>query len=286
MTWWGVAVFLWVIVFVFATHQPEVRIVEIETTIGSQVVDSAMREEVRSLLGRKFLLFGRRDNQFLFQRTYAIEVLLDKFPDIVAITIKYPDIHTISVSITERSMTAQWCIEDPDHRFKEACYAVDQFGEAYRDAPYYSDDLIVKFYVDTLPDTSEIPLSVLTIEEMESFLILKEMLAKTGLHVRGARYPKENEEGVGLIIDRVAKSNLEQDILFWLPYNMFARRSGHNQFSRIFSTLLREGPLSSQVLAEESGLEYIDLRFGNNVYYKFTNQDQITFSEDSEEEDQ
>ncbi|MFT7558026.1 MAG: hypothetical protein ACI83D_000708 [Planctomycetota bacterium] len=282
LLWWCVAVLLWIVVVMLATYQPEILITNIETSLGSQVVDSTMRKEVDTLLDRRWMWLGRRDNRFLFGKKYAITQLKEQFPDIISIAMRYPDFHTLSIMITERTMAAQWCKESSNYKFNELCYAVDQFGVAYREAPYYSDDLIVKFYTDTLPEKENTPLSVLTPEEVSSFTVLKNALAEQGLHVRGAQFATTKEEGIALIIDRIAKSSLEQDMFIWMPYTLFATDSGHGKFVDIFSTLLREGPLASAVLAQQTGLEYIDLRFGNNVYYKFTNQDTVTLPTEKE----
>ncbi|MDP3770476.1 MAG: FtsQ-type POTRA domain-containing protein [Candidatus Sungbacteria bacterium] len=181
--------------------------------------------------------------------------LKDAFPLIADVAIKkvFPD--ELDITVRERNLFGILCNDrtrgsSPDEHIDVQCAYVDTDGIAYQRSPISSGFLITKISTDA----SSTPIGVLLIEQavIERMMLLKrELPAVAGIQAVSyelmSAIPHEirvvTNEGFALIV----KDNDDA-----------------GNIMRVLATVLEK-----EIGARRKHLAYIDLRFGNKVFYKF-----------------
>ncbi len=220
---------------------------------GENVIPQASIEEVANdnIAGKYVGLFSKA-NIFLYPKGKIENDLKMLYPTLGSTDIHALDFHTISVTVAERTPHALWC-GNGNATSSEGCVLLDDSGLAYAYAPEYSGH-VYETYIGALPE-GPLPKQFLTPALFHSLSALVETFAK-----------KIAPDGITTVtIDehndvRIAASG-GYDILFALG------DSGGDIFQR-FTLTLTAAPFTTHKLSE---FQYIDLRFGDKVYYKLKN---------------
>jgi len=156
---------------------------------------------------------------------------------------KYP--HTLRISVAERDFFGIFCNE-------QKCAFLDKNGFAYNEAPNSSGYLIVKIRSDV--KEFSIPSRVMEKELMDKMISLAEGLKKS-MGEEAVEYEIFNE-----IPDEI-RVRTASGFSIWLKHD------DDDDFPNVFKIL--KIILEQEIKERKSELEYIDLRFGNKVFYKF-----------------
>ena len=189
--------------------------------------------------------FFSRYNIFLFPRDTLEERLMEHFPHIRSAEISRDALlaQAVIVTLEEREPRGRWCDVG-------RCYYLDDKGFIFAPAPG-SDPTLYTFTGVLADGNSPIGQTFLP----ERFPKVLELLLK----LKDAGFAS-----VGLSLES------EEDFSIPLARGYAIRAPLAGDFEKIVHDL--ELVLSSDALrGKESQLEYIDLRFGNRVYYKFKN---------------
>ena len=198
-------------------------------------------------------------NIFLYPRARIEEGLIAYFPRVRSARVSRPALlsTTIVVSIEEREAFARWCLPASDAGAKEErCFLMDRSGVIF--APFATST--------RAPDTG---------------YVFRGGVSATSSPA-GQAYLPGAFSGVLALLERLGQAGYvpesisaegEQDFSVSLARGFSIRASFGGDVSALVKNL--ELVLSSESLrGKESELEYIDLRFGNRVYYKLKNASQ------------
>lgn len=216
-------------------------------------LEAMSEEDIRSSVyeaGMGSYLFFIPRNSILFTSSEALEhELAKKFPRIKTLDVskKFPD--TLEISVTERKLWGILCNDLLGGENAASCVYVDRDGFAYENAPESSGSLISKLHVDFPKlNTGErtLPEKVLNIA-----LFLDGELPKLDVgRIVGYEYSSKVPREIRAVSSEGFKMyfNVEDDF-----QNVF----------RVLKTVLEE-----EIKDKKLELEYIDLRFGNKVFYR------------------
>jgi hypothetical protein len=175
----------------------------------------------------------------------------------------------IEMGINEREPLATWCGESFDPTFisteniseenTEKCYFIDKEGYLFAEAPYFSTGVYAKYYgkIEGAGDTVG---STFASNIFPRFLSLKNSLIAIGLKPV-IFYEKENGDTYIYLASKTTDK-----------YGPEIRVKNESNFEKVAENLeaaLTTEPLKTEFKNKYSSLLYIDLRFGNKVYYKF-----------------
>ena len=89
-----------------------------------------------------------RANVLFFGRKTLISKLQETYPKIYNIDVS-THATELELTIEEREAHSLWCVErEYESVFDEECYFADQRGFWYAQAPYFSDNVFLKVYLD------------------------------------------------------------------------------------------------------------------------------------------
>ena len=233
--------------------------------LGNEVVNQKdILRIVQSELAGKYAWLFHKDNIFIYPQNNIKEKLLVLDKRIRDVNVYRDSLTAIAVEISERKPAYMWCElvkERPDLESAEGaggspasgsnqkkCFFLDKTGYIFAEAPQFSGSVFFTFY--GYRKYADAPLGNFLFEErdFERLIAFKEKIKKLGFEPAGL---VEKEEGdFDLILEDESK------IMF-------------NQKQNLADVLENFDSSIDTIKAGKKDLEYIDLRFGNKVFYKF-----------------
>ena len=208
--------------------------------------------------------FLSRQNIFLYPRAELEKQVTEYFPRIrtVEITREALLAKSVVVTVEEREARGRWCTGSGE------CYLLDESGFIFAPEATSSPSTVQYTFTGTLLSAGSparapraggpVGQTFLPEHFLGVFTLLQE-LARAGFTPRGA------------LVENLPAQAGEQDFSIPLAKGYILRVSFGSELEKIVRNL--ELVLSSDALrGRENELEYIDLRFGNRVYYKFREQ--------------
>ncbi len=267
----GVLFFIVLIGLSLATRISRLNINEIEV-VGNKVIDTEKIQEVaRGEMSGYYAWLFPKTNLFLYPKTKIKNKLSDAHKRLTDIDVSVSRQKMI-VSVSERSPEYTWCGEVPPVEEKEEeCFFLDKEGYIFDEAPYFSGEVYFKFYgiIESKSDKKIEEVSggalsptgqYVALGYFEKLIALKNVLKEIDL----SPIVIYIEEGENL------KIFLSRDqVLTNGPYVTIKKNSDFQKMAENLKAAIETDPLKSKFKNEYSKLEYIDLRFGNKVYYKF-----------------
>jgi len=263
-------------VLAYLLSQPKVLIKQIEISGNEVLTEGELRELVEQRLdGRYFFLFPRR-SIFLAPFREIERSILETYDRAKKVGTSRTWFQTLHVHVDERQPFALWCREIevvlsseqppesqsgaseatstseavvPESQQLEQCYFLDGEGFIFTEAPRFSGSAYFKYYGD-IEENEPVGGQFLTQERFGELRLFLDSFFDTGLGVDALRV---TGEGAELVLSEGGV------ILFTLEQNL--THALDNLESALSVEVFTEGSLDS--------LEYIDLRFGDKVYYRF-----------------
>jgi len=215
---------------------------------GIEFLDhSRFESSIREYLDERRFFFFTRSNRFLFRGDQLMEGLQSQFA-LAEVTVSLQE-ETIFIQLQERTSNLFWKIED-------RLFVVDLEGVIVREVVDDSDVLLQQFSASQLPlfiDVNntllEIGDTVLTSDEVENAFAFLDHLEDRGIQLDYVS------------VDRIAGKwvNVLTKTGFYVLVDLTGDIDEQSENLRI---------LLDEQIEDASALEYIDLRFGDKVYYK------------------
>jgi len=218
-------------------------------TVSTEELENFIREELK---GNYFLIFPR-SSIFIYPRSLIEEGILFKFKKIEKAEVSFNSFNSILVSVEERQPSALWCGENRLDGAIPECFFLDEKGLLYTNSPSFTGDIYFRFY-GPLGEGSSVGQQFLPTKTFQGMLFFLQSLRESGIHP--VELAVGNEEDYELYLENGTQVLFAQDedLTFVLD----------NLQTTLFSDELKE--------RNTIDIDYIDLRFGNKVYYKFINE--------------
>ncbi len=226
----------------------EINIKEVRVEGNSIVSETDILDVVKSELDGHYGFLFPKTNILIYPRTDITSSVLETYKYIKSINLETQDLQKINVVVEERKPFALWC--DVLYSEEETCYFLDEEGFIFSLAPTFTGNVFVKYYGEVLGIVDNSPIG-------------HQFLSKENFF--GLTFILEEMENIDLIAEAliVDGNNVEifvengSQVLFKLDQNPLTVSDNLGAV------------LDSSTLGEEDlELDYIDLRFGNKVYYK------------------
>ncbi len=225
-------------------HIPVLQVQHI-TVSGTQTLSSStIRTFVESRIEGEYALVIPKRNIFLYPKQQINEALLALYPVLASADVHAGDFQTITVNVVERSPRALWCSETG------GCLFMDENGIIYADAPTFSAPVYVMYYGVASGDT--LPKQYLTAAQFQSLSALVDAI--------GLKLP--NEQITAVQVD--AQNDVHVQFVSGFELKFALADASGDIFER-FTLALTNPPFSDHPL---SAIAYLDLRFGDKLYYK------------------
>ncbi len=256
--------FLIFLVFVgllsYLSHLSKIRINEVSLSGGLLVTEKEIKEETLEYMSGSYFFMFPKDNSFIYPQNGLKKHLAEKFKRIETIEVSLEGLNKVVVEISERKPVAIWCREGgvsvstttTENISKEKCYFIDLFSTIFAEAPNFSGDAYFKYYglvEKENPIGEKFIASSTEFTEINTFIESVKKLKVKPLYLKGTGGDEYSLVlfGGGEIYFDVKKSlSLAYDNL---------------------QTLLKSPELSTSNTGYLP-VEYIDLRYGNKLFYK------------------
>jgi len=244
----GLAALLLLLVFGLlagATWLPFVRIhavtVEGHKMVSSEAVERLVWEEIRG--GYAFVF--AKSNIFLYPKRAIRQELLKRFPTLREARVRADTFQSLSVTLVERQPVALWCGLSAS---SSGCSLMDEAGVVFAPAVMYSGDAYQKYYG---PVTGEVlPQQFLDTAQFRALWALLDAIEK-----------KQNLRAQTVeVVDGDVQVQFSNAFVLMMPLSL-----NNGELFERFELALSADPFKTHALSD---FAYLDLRFGDKLYYK------------------
>lgn len=226
------------------SYQERFAIAEVNVT-GVEAIDpSRARSLVEEILDAKTFTFLSRRNILFYPRSEIETTLRDTIPHIERVQVSRESLlgNALTVTIRERDHFAQWCSES-------ACFAMDASGYVFAEATT-TDAFSTPYVFEGSISADGSPIGQVYLPgRLAGVLTFLERLGQNGIRAEQIAVDGEQDYSVMVAPGYAIRAVFGSDVGL-LVKNL-------------------ELILGSEALrGKEEQLEYIDLRFGNRVYYR------------------
>ncbi len=232
---------------VWLSHAPFLRITAVEVLDASSVATSTIASYVEQEISGAYLFAFARSNIFLYPRQGIAQGLLQRYPAFRAVEVRAKDFHTITVKVAERKPVALWCGNAP--QTAGSCLFLDEESYAYAPAPTFSSGVYTSYYGALSSSTPPVYLQTAQFQSLAALVVT--LLQK-----------KSTDTVVSVAVDEHGDVRVRFGSGFTLLFPI--TDNGGDVFER-FSLALTAAPFAGKALTD---FEYLDLRFGDKLYYK------------------
>lgn len=249
---------------------------------GNDVINESDISKIakESMLGKHLMLFSKT-NKFVYPKEEIVANVSETYRRVKSISLDVED-NALIVTITEREPIGLWCDSEYVFNPEVKCYYIDEFGYIFEQAPKFSDDV----YVTYIGNTKEHPVGTYFIPEDEFIDLVSFHQKIEDMGLRVARVVvKENDEYEIYVKNASLSGTSQQSESYILESEygqegivafdtqgdegkiLFNKRESFDQTFENLSTFLTDYIEKND--GELPVVDYIDLRFGNNIVFKF-----------------
>ncbi len=251
---------------IFLSRWQKINIIDIQIS-GNKITETdKIKEIVQKSIEGDYLWLFPKTNFVLYPKSKIKNELVNKFKIFKAISVSVKNTDTLEINVTEREKKYVWCgddvtlYENSDKSKEDKCYFVDENGYIFDNAPYFSGNVYFKFFGGIL-ENLENPIGYnFSKENFGNISSLIELLKQTKAKTTAFSYRDDGDINIYL------SSNVS---LADSPKIIIKKDFIPEKIIENLDTILSTEPLQAEFVKKYSSLLYIDLRFGNKVYYKF-----------------
>lgn len=262
--------------------------VESVSIVGAQEVPSSdIYAYVESLLHTGGHPYLSKDNIFLYNPGAIEREVVGYFPRIASVSVSRASLFStaVTVTVTERQPYAVWCTDAT----QADCYQMDNTGFIFAQAPGQVVSTVVATDSTSSPQaatsTPVVPspqaqyvfqggIATSTTATSSSAII---SISPIGQIFAGSHMP-----GIVALLELLGQAGfnptgaiVQDDQDFWVPLSQgFYIKASFGEDPQDLVSNLQLVLSSSALQGKQSELEYVDLRFGDRVYYKLQGQDE------------
>ncbi len=259
-------ILFWLIVFftaavlggiIYFLRLPEWRVGDINVSGNKVLSREEILDEIKLRLGGSYAFLLPRSSIFLVSGKEMEDALREAFPRIRSVNVEREFPRALSVRLEEREFWRIFCIEADSRELQRGlsqkeegnCVYIDNTGFAYEKAPESTGALIKKIRTDE--GSIEIGARILEEELIRLMQFLEGRVKET---IRSEVVEWRIIGGIPREIRAITDEG------FMLYFNRA------DDFENVFRVLNRV--LEDEIKEKRPEIEYVDLRFGNKVFYK------------------
>ena len=259
----------------------------VEIRGNKAVSDTEIFKAIKQNLSGRYLGLFNKQNALVYSVNGIEDAIKDGFSRIDAAKVEKGDDNKIIISVVERKPEYVYCVGEKSLQ----CFYLDKTGIIFDHAPEFSEDVFFKIYGEASSTESILGTMVMNEEIFNGFMDFKKEIGS--ILEKDMITPKELDKKIyGLTIKDfddyeflVSSGNGKWKILFNVPQkdryilkNQGVLKGEETQsgIQSVFAEISRnlQATVSSPVFLDNfkkpaRGLQYIDLRFGNKVVFKF-----------------
>lgn len=235
---------LFVVAFVYVLRLPAISIQEIKINGNMFVETSEIEQKTNNILNKKILGLIPVRNIFIFPKRELIESLKQN-PAIVSVDVRKKFFKTISIDIVEQEKEIIYCLNIE----RSDCYYVNKTGFIYAKV----EDLIIpeqEIIIFNEKEIKNIKDNILDQKIYSDILLFVKNLARQEIKIKEVHIKQDST------IEFVSRTDTR------IITSVF------DEFEKDFAHLI--ALFDTNVLTKDQlpNIEYIDVRFGNKVFYK------------------
>jgi len=228
-------------------HLPHLRVVSVEVMGVEGTEAKAVEQTVRGHLAGSYALLFPHNNVVLYPRAAIVSDILQKHPTFASVEVRATSLRALRVVVVERAPKALWC--GGARAAPAPCLHLDLRGVAYEIAAEFEGPVYTKYY-GALTD-SALPRQYVREEKFRSLTALV-----------GALEEQQGGKVASVEVDQAEDARLRFTSGFEL---IFALKDGGGDVFERFTLALTAEPFEGRAVSD---FEYLDLRFGDRLYYK------------------
>lgn len=217
--------------------------------IGNKITDTeTIKTAVQKEIMGNYLWFFPKTNILFYPKNDIKRELNIQVKRLKDINLSIKNNKILEVSVTEREAKYLWCNLVVGLPSEEKCSFMDEDGFIFDEAPYFSGEVYFKFY------------GSLSQVNFEKLILFKKTLETIEIKPTALRIEENGD--IKIFLSALNKT----------PTGSYIILKADSDFQKVAENLeiaLGTEPLLSDFKNKYSSLLYIDLRFGNKVYYKF-----------------
>ncbi len=236
---------------------------------GNKVIETKMIEDIaREKISGYYLWFFPKTNFLLYPRGEIQKELTNQFKILKDINLTVRNFKTLNISVNERTALYTYCgaVTGTETDSSQKCYFMDEDGYIFDEAPYFSGEVYSKFYgtiasVDLPTGQAGNPLGSYFFQpDFAKLTSFKKTIQEIGL--KPAVFFVQDNGDIIMYLSSSFGSQMGPEI-------KFKKDSDFGKVVENLQSVLTTEPMQTDFKNKYSSLLYIDLRFGNKVYYKF-----------------
>jgi cell division septal protein FtsQ len=227
-----------------------ILIKEVEIEGNSVIFDKEIKEIVHENLSGSYFYLFQKSNFLLFPKEAIKKEILKEFERVEDVDFSIENFEKLTISIKERRPHYLYCGDFVKE--EEKCFFLDNDGLIYSTSPTFSGNVFIRFYG---PINGDNPVGKVFLPESKFKSLTSFFNSLMQARLEPIRLERLEDDDIEVYLESGGK------IIFNLKQDM-------TKLSEDLNSIL-EDPAFEQERENISDLEYIDLRFGNKVYYKF-----------------
>lgn len=255
-----IATFLFVAIItglIFFSRSPNINIDKINISGNKVITSEDILKIAESKLAGNYLFVFPKHNIFLYPKAQIKKTILEEFKRIADVEIKRENFREITITAPERAGVYLWC-SAVSADAGEKCYFVDKDGYTFDEAPTFSGSAYFKLYGDLEAERDPTGQSFLDPAEFARLMAFRDAVNLIILPTKLASFVV-NADG-----DYEFGLNDTEGII------VFKKENDFDKLLVNFDSGIGSDPLKTNFKEKLKSLIYIDLRFDNKVYFKFT----------------
>ena len=261
--WILLASVVFLIGLAFLSHLDDLLIKEVSVTGNEILKEEDIKNETFKILSKKRFLVFAGENKLIYSKKNLEESLKKSFPRILSIETNLEN-KKLYFNLVERERAHLWCGENPPKYGQtgtdEECYFLDNSGFIFDTSPQFSSGVYFTFY-SNLGDENPIGQHILNFEFLKDIESLIKGVSDAGFPVHSL---VEKEDGQYELLFNIATTHLDY------PRLLFTSDQSLNEVYNKFMSIVSEDPFRADFTEKPNQLEYIDARFKNRIFYRFT----------------
>ena len=253
--WPSVAVFT-ILVVIWLSRMQSVSVTRIDISGNSVIKADDVSALVERDLSGNFLKIFPKKNIFIYPRGQIEKDVLATFPRADSVSISLGDSRALAIDLTLRKPVSLWCASASSTLsdiLSESCYFFDKNGFIFAPAPNFEGPVFVKYY------------GILSGDPIKQVFLGGETISKLGSFLEGL------DNSLKLTATNVYLKDDYKEYDVFLSNGVGLYISGNVPFEDSLNNLALFLNSSSTKQIDISKFNYIDLRYGNKIYYKLKN---------------